>query len=119
MLIRRLKSHFITLPCGVDVILGLNGFIWVMKGVEDHEQEGQEGFDGEGVYRSDNDVSVCWSLINLSSMSRFNTDHKWENKNGYLSCFQYHPSARGAFHSALRRVARRGIWVGIEAGGSG
>jgi hypothetical protein len=81
-----------------------------MKGVEDHEQEGQEGFDGEGVYRSDNDVSVYWSSIILSSMSHFNVVHKWENQNGYLSRFQYHPSARSAkFHSALRRVARRGI----------
>ncbi|KAJ3023995.1 Exosome complex component RRP4 [Thoreauomyces humboldtii] len=32
-LIKRTKSHFITLPCGVDVILGLNGFIWVSKHV--------------------------------------------------------------------------------------
>ncbi|KAF7360498.1 Exosome complex component rrp4 [Mycena venus] len=28
ILVRRLKSHFITLPCGVDLILGLNGYIW-------------------------------------------------------------------------------------------
>lgn len=28
-LITRLKSHFHSLPCGVDVILGMNGLIWV------------------------------------------------------------------------------------------
>jgi exosome complex component RRP4 len=28
-LIVRLKSHFHTLPCGVDLILGLNGHVWV------------------------------------------------------------------------------------------
>lgn len=28
-LIVRLKSHFHTLPCGVDLIVGLNGRIWV------------------------------------------------------------------------------------------
>ena len=33
-LIRRSKSHFISLACGVDVILGLNGYIWVCKHVE-------------------------------------------------------------------------------------
>jgi exosome complex RNA-binding protein Rrp4 len=56
--IRRLKSHFITLACGVDVILGLNGFIWVMKSVPENEHEGEEGFDSEGVYRNYNDVSI-------------------------------------------------------------
>lgn len=28
-LVKRSKSHFHTLPCGVQVILGLNGYIWV------------------------------------------------------------------------------------------
>lgn len=30
-LIKRSKSHFYTLPCGIQVILGLNGYIWVGK----------------------------------------------------------------------------------------
>ncbi|KAH6572250.1 hypothetical protein BASA50_006237 [Batrachochytrium salamandrivorans] len=29
--IKRSKSHFITLPCGVDIVLGVNGYIWVSK----------------------------------------------------------------------------------------
>jgi exosome complex component RRP4 len=28
-LIRRLKQHFVTLPCGVEAILGNNGHIWL------------------------------------------------------------------------------------------
>lgn len=57
ILIRRLKSHFYSLPCGVDLILGLNGYIWVSKHVKDNEQEGEEGFDAEAVYSNQNDVS--------------------------------------------------------------
>jgi exosome complex component RRP4 len=30
-LIKRSKSHFVTLACNVDVILGLNGYVWVSK----------------------------------------------------------------------------------------
>ncbi len=29
VLIKRLKQHFVTLPCNVDIILGTNGYIWV------------------------------------------------------------------------------------------
>ena len=56
VLIRRLKSHFLTLPCGVDLILGLNGYIWISKHVKETE-EGDEGFDAEAVYSNRNDVS--------------------------------------------------------------
>ena len=28
-LIKRQKVHFVNLPCGVSIILGRNGFIWV------------------------------------------------------------------------------------------
>lgn len=30
-LVQRLKQHFVTLPCGVDMILGLNGYIWITE----------------------------------------------------------------------------------------
>lgn len=56
ILVRRLKSHFLTLPCGVDLILGLNGYIWISKHVKNNEQEGEEGFDAEAVYSNQNDV---------------------------------------------------------------
>jgi len=55
ILVRRLKSHFIALPCGVDLILGLNGYIWVSKHVKESDQEGEEGFDAEAVYSNQND----------------------------------------------------------------
>lgn len=58
VLVRRLKSHFLELPCGVDVILGLNGYIWVSKHVQEQNQEGEEGFDAEAVYSNVNDVRV-------------------------------------------------------------
>lgn len=28
-LIKRQKVHFVSLPCGISIILGLNGYIWV------------------------------------------------------------------------------------------
>jgi len=55
ILIRRLKSHFCSLPSGVDLILGLNGYIWISKHVQDNEKEGEEGFDAEAVYSNRND----------------------------------------------------------------
>ena len=58
ILVRRLKSHFLALPCGVDLILGLNGYVWVSKHVKENEQEGEEGFDAEAVYSNRNDVSL-------------------------------------------------------------
>ena len=60
-MVRRLKSHFLTLPCGVDLILGLNGYIWISKHVKENEQ-GEEGFDAEAVYSNVNDVCGVNSL---------------------------------------------------------
>ncbi|KAF5337036.1 hypothetical protein D9611_002929 [Ephemerocybe angulata] len=54
-LVRRLKSHFLTLPCNVDIILGLNGYIWISKHVKSSDQEGEQGFDAEAVYSNQND----------------------------------------------------------------
>jgi exosome complex component RRP4 len=74
-LIRRLKSHFHHLPppcgpSGVDVILGLNGWVWVSAGTgagagADGDGQGSaqvpaadaDGFGAEGVYSNVNDVS--------------------------------------------------------------
>ena len=56
-LIRRLKSHFVSLPCGIDVILGLNGYVWVSMHSREIGAEGEEGFDAEAVYSNKNDVS--------------------------------------------------------------
>ena len=56
---RRLKSHFIALPCGVDLILGLNGRVWVSKHVpqpEDGADDIADSFDADLVYSNKNDV---------------------------------------------------------------
>lgn len=38
-LIRRTNSHFITLKCNVDIILGVNGYIWITQTLSEEEQE--------------------------------------------------------------------------------
>ena len=45
-LMRRLKQHFCTLPCGVDVILGLNGHIWLTATMEEAEVQAAEAGAG-------------------------------------------------------------------------
>ncbi|KAJ3324289.1 exosome non-catalytic core subunit rrp4 [Boothiomyces sp. JEL0866] len=51
-LIKRSKSHFISLSCGVDIVLGLNGYIWVQKHVFiSPEMQNQP----EGLYINEND----------------------------------------------------------------
>ncbi|KAJ7461798.1 exosome complex exonuclease rrp4, partial [Mycena galericulata] len=69
ILVRRLKSHFTTLPCGVDLILGLNGYIWVSKHVKENEQEGEEGFDAEAVYSNRNDFIDDSTRIAISRVA--------------------------------------------------
>ncbi|KAL5536823.1 RRP4 [Sanghuangporus sanghuang] len=73
VLIRRLKSHFISLPCGVDLILGLNGYVWVSKHVREREREGEEGFDAEAVYSSRNndiDPATRTAIARVSNILR-------------------------------------------------
>ncbi|KAL2917336.1 Exosome complex component rrp4 [Polyrhizophydium stewartii] len=50
--IKRSKSHFIVLSCGVDVVLGVNGYVWVSKHVPiTPEMES----DPEGLYSNQNE----------------------------------------------------------------
>ncbi|KAI8084348.1 exosome component 2-like protein [Gilbertella persicaria] len=51
VLVQRCKSQFHSLPCGVDVILGLNGYIWVHKKFQ-------------GVNTDDTDPTVHYSSVN-------------------------------------------------------
>ncbi|KAH9987158.1 hypothetical protein BJV74DRAFT_506717 [Russula compacta] len=69
ILIRRLKSHFCSLPSGVDLILGLNGYIWISKHVKDNEREGEEGFDAEAVYSNQNDEIDDATRIDIARIS--------------------------------------------------
>ncbi|KAJ3270228.1 exosome non-catalytic core subunit rrp4 [Terramyces sp. JEL0728] len=51
-LIKRSKSHFVSLSCGVDIVLGLNGYIWVQKHIFiSPEMQNQP----EGLYINEND----------------------------------------------------------------
>ncbi|BGP17698.1 hypothetical protein JCM10213_005276 [Rhodosporidiobolus nylandii] len=60
-LIQRAKSHFHSLPSiGVDLIIGLNGYVWVSKTVKretraDGEEVGFGEESGEGVYSGENE----------------------------------------------------------------
>lgn len=36
-LIRRRRNHFHVLPCGISMIIGNNGFIWISPTTQDHE----------------------------------------------------------------------------------
>ncbi|GAA6059728.1 hypothetical protein JCM10212_000256 [Sporobolomyces blumeae] len=59
-LIVRAKSHFHSLPYGVDLIIGLNGYIWISKTVQkelrrDGEEAGFGEESGEGVYSGENE----------------------------------------------------------------
>ncbi|KAG8979237.1 exosome non-catalytic core subunit rrp4 [Tulasnella sp. 427] len=56
MLIRRLKSHFVALHCGVDLIIGMNGYIWVSKHAKEFEGQAEEGFEAQAVYSNKNDA---------------------------------------------------------------
>lgn len=58
VLVQRCKSQFHTLPCGVDVILGLNGYIWVNKKVQGLSGNATEDIDTNVIYSSKNDVSI-------------------------------------------------------------
>ena len=52
-LVQRCKSHFHSLACGVDVILGLNGYIWVSA----HVPQELDEIDTELVYSNKNKVT--------------------------------------------------------------
>lgn len=63
-LILRLKSHFHTLACGLDLIIGINGWIWIAKRreastVENEIQGRADGFEvtTEDMYSDTNEVS--------------------------------------------------------------
>ncbi|KAI8989280.1 RRP4 protein [Pilobolus umbonatus] len=51
-LVQRCKSQFHSLPCGIDLILGLNGYIWVHKKFQEVENDDT---DGSIYYSNDND----------------------------------------------------------------
>ncbi|KAJ3206269.1 exosome non-catalytic core subunit rrp4 [Clydaea vesicula] len=93
-LIKRSKSHFITLPCGVDLILGVNGYIWVSKHVENIVNN-----DPDSLYSNENEVitdetretiarvSNCIKLLATHDVVITNTMIVYT----YDASLQYHP----------------------------
>jgi hypothetical protein len=117
-LVRRLKSHFISLPCGVDLILALNGYIWVSKHVKETEQEGEEGFDAEAVYSNRNDVSgalYVWRLPSILTKLSIPPGHRCRNANGDFPHLQHYSRPVSALRSAHRHSALRGLRVAARA----
>lgn len=108
-LIVRLKSHFNSLPCGVDLIIGLNGYIWVSKTVAkalkmDGEEIGFGEESGEGVYSGENEVRA---LCDYRPCSR---------PVGHRHADPTRDHARVAHHQLPGQVLRPNI-VGSDRGG--
>ena len=57
-LVLRSRTHFHTLPCGVDVVMGVNGYIWVSKHVPPSTVEA----NAEAIYSNKNDVSFIRTI---------------------------------------------------------
>ena len=112
-LIRRLKSHFHHLPppcgpSGVDMILGLNGYVWVSVGTDQEKREGGEGFDAEGVYSNKNDVSfpLCLRLLYVLGYS---ADSRTSHPPTEQRLPQWQLSSR-LLHSTTCRSPIRSFW---------
>lgn len=99
-LVRRLKSHFFSLPCGVDLILGLNGYIWVSKHVKEMNQVGEEGFDAESVYSNKNDVRRNVSSV-LPGLTP-NSAYRYYDVSGDRTSVECHSSARSTSYPIHR-----------------
>lgn len=93
-LIKRRKTHFHNLPCGVSIIIGNNGFIFISPTVN-VEIEGQGGFtqnledtvnksDRETIVRIKNCISglaTCYTMIyDTSVMLAYEESLKYEAK---------------------------------------
>lgn len=61
-LMQRLKSHFHSLPFGVDVILGLNGYIWISQ----HSTTALENIDPMQIYSNENEKITATARENIA-----------------------------------------------------
>lgn len=88
-LVVRLKSHFHTLACGVDMILGMNGYIWVQAASTAKPEESSSMLEDErgeasasmAIYSSKNDdispsmrqaidrVAACIKILAANSVT--------------------------------------------------
>ncbi|KAJ3108414.1 Exosome complex component RRP4 [Phlyctochytrium bullatum] len=72
-LVKRSKSHFLSLSFGVDIILGLNGYIWVSKRPENGPPKGDDMYNNENE-KIPNEMRliiarVCNCIIALASQN--------------------------------------------------
>ncbi|KAL0091341.1 hypothetical protein J3Q64DRAFT_1856279 [Phycomyces blakesleeanus] len=67
VLVQRCKSQFHTLPCGVDLVLGLNGSIWINKKLEGFV--GTDETDTTVVYSSKNDPITSEERENIARVA--------------------------------------------------
>ena len=70
-LIKRSASHFHSFPCGVDVIFGFNGYVWISPSPEDGDGQSGNGEGGEGssATTSMNDISSTKTAKGLVSVA--------------------------------------------------
>ncbi|CAM9279056.1 unnamed protein product [Phaeothamnion confervicola] len=56
VLVRRLRQHNVSLPVGVDVILGTNGYIWITRSIpQEWKEQGRES-EGDGMVTSESEA---------------------------------------------------------------
>ncbi|EIW78983.1 hypothetical protein CONPUDRAFT_59195 [Coniophora puteana RWD-64-598 SS2] len=124
LLVRRLKSHFLALHAGggvdVDVILGLNGYVWVSRHVEKSAQEGETGFDAEAVYSNRNDdidSPTRTAIARVSNIIRVLADHVVPLSDAVLADAYDWVAQQDIAASALLRAEVGEALVGALGGG--
>ena len=64
--IKRSKTHFHNLPCGVSVIMGNNGYIWVGSTLPVEDESGGHVIDSEVIQRSEREaIARVGNIIRL------------------------------------------------------
>lgn len=126
-LIVRLKSHFHSLPFGVDLIIGLNGYIWVSKTVAkvlkaDGEEVGFGEESGEGVYSAENEVRTSPFLSSGGSDEPLLVGHLGGNPSRHHARRAPPVAPRQVLHPHLGRYHHggvRGVGADRRAGSGG
>ena len=72
-LILRLKSHFHILPIGIDLIIGVNGWIWIaqQRADSEHDESLKEGFEAEAdnMYSDVNEPITTKTRANIARLA--------------------------------------------------
>jgi exosome complex component RRP4 len=95
-LMKRLPQHYVSLPIGMDLILGKNGYIWITRSIPDHWKAQEEVTPDEVTMHAD-------ALQNLRN----------KHKDTRLLSEDRAKSAR--LHNAIKALVARGVQVTPEA----